>query len=159
MAHHYIHTTKKNIWCAGFQLLELLLAIAILAVIAAVVSGVYVGFGKVTRVEFVHDVLVTDIKTQQTKAQNSRQDILYGIEIVSTNTGGYYDVFSLATSGVKEVEKRETLSENVRFVNIASGASTTLLFSKRGILQSGTVVVSDGQNYATTTLTQSGIIE
>jgi prepilin-type N-terminal cleavage/methylation domain-containing protein len=141
----------------GFSLLELLIVIAIVAVLATVGAGSYRNFAS--------QGIAADLKQMQSKAMTGEGGYKWGVHFVNGTPDDYYLLFSTAsttytTDGTSTTTATTTLSKTILFSDPVAGTSKDIIFNKiSGTISSATttVITSEGA-FATTTVTSVGTI-
>lgn len=147
----------------GFSLLELIIVIAIIALLGSIGSGYYRGFIKNVELQSVSKTLAGDLKHMRSKSMIGEDGVKWGAHIVNTSGGSqYYELFSTPTNytdGAKDVISTTTLSTGLTFYDPGVGASKDIIFTKiSGTTTPATIVVVSEGAYATTTISSIGSI-
>lgn len=149
---------------SGFSLLELLIVIAIIALLGAVGSGYYRGFIKNIELQSVTKTLKSDLKHMRSKSMIGEGGVMWGAHIVNTSGGSqYYELFSTPTNYAdiaKDVLSTTTLSVGLTFADPLVGANKDIIFSKiSGTTTPATVAIVFEGIYATTTVSSIGAVD
>lgn len=147
----------------GFSLLELLIVIAIIAVLAAAGAGYYRGFVKSVELQSVSKTLAEDLKQVRSKSMIGEGGVKWGAHVVNTSGGSqYYILFSTPTNYAdagKVAISTTTLSTGLTFSDPSAGANKDIIFAKiSGTTTATTVVVMSEGKYATTTISSIGAV-
>lgn len=147
----------------GFSLLELLIVVAIIALLGAAGAGYYRGFVKSVELQSVSKTLAGDLKHVQSKSMIGEGGFKWGAHVVNTSGGSqYYELFSTPTNyadATKSVISTTTLSTGLAFADPSAGASKDIIFTKiSGTTTAATVVVVSEGKYATTTISSIGAV-
>lgn len=116
----------------GFTLLELLIVIAILAVLSSIGIGEYRNYVKNVELEEAGKILSYDLVAARTKAAAGEDQRKWGIRLVNSSSQ-YYLLFSTPTDfsdAQKTVKATTTLTGNIVFSTPSSGNSLDIIFSK-----------------------------
>ena len=108
------------------------MVIAILVILATMVSGYYQNYQKNTQLESTGKLIASSLTKARDKAMAGEADRNWGVHFVN---GGddYYELFSSPTdysSASKTISETIFLDSGVSFSNPAAGASTTAVFTK-----------------------------
>lgn len=136
----------------GFSLLELLIVVAIMAVLLAAGGGFYRGFGKSVELSSTSQMIASDLRQMQSKSMIGDGGYKWGVRFVKSAGGDYYLLFS--TDGINSTTtETTTLSSGIRFSDPASGfkdvifgkitgtttAATTMSITLEGIVATTTI--------------------
>lgn len=149
----------------GFSLLELLMVVAIIALLAGVGSTFYRGFVKSVELQSISKTMAEDFRYARSKAMIGEGGYKWGAHVVNTASGGsqYYLLFSTPTNyadASTTVMSTTTLSTGLTFSDPASGAYKDIIFSKisgNPAASTTVVIVSEGK-YSTTTISSIGTV-
>lgn len=145
----------------GFSLLELLIVIAIIAILGTVGSGYYRGFIKNVEIQSVSKTLAGDLRHMRSKAMIGEDGVKWGVHIVNVSGGDqYYELFSTPTNYAGgTVTATTTLSKGLSFSDPSAGASKDIIFTKiSGTTTPATVVIVSEGSYSTTTVSSIGAV-
>ena len=146
----------------GFTILELLIVIAIIAVIAVAGAGSYRNFGKSVELSSTAQVIAADLRQVQAKAMVADGGVKWGARFVNGTPDDYYELFSTPTNyadASKAVNATTTLSKGTAFSDPAEGSTKDIIFNKiSGTTTAATVVVVSEGSFATTTIPSIGTI-
>lgn len=127
----------------GFSLLETLIVIAILAVLAAISSGIYWGFIKKTELDSTAKTIIFDLKNVRAKSMAGESGLKWGARFVNA-VDDYYETFSTPTtyeSASTTIEATVYLPSGVSFTNPVPSSSSTIIFNKiRGTIGATTTI-------------------
>lgn len=116
----------------AFSLLELLIVVAILAIIGGIGSGFYVNYGNNIEVKSVADTLASDLKQAQSKSMIGEGSLKWGVHFVNGTTD-YYEIFSTPTdysSGSKVIIATKYLTSKITFSDPVSSSQKDIIFQK-----------------------------
>lgn len=140
---------RKN---SGFTLLEVIIVVTVLAILAAIASGIYSNLGKNTELNSVAETISFDLRRAQSRAMVGEGGFKWGIHFVNGATD-YYEAFSTPTDysdAGKVVVATTTLSNGITFSSPAAGFSTDVIFNKiTGTTTASSIVIAN-QNYTKT---------
>src|SRR3989338_9638224 len=139
---------------SGLTLLELLLTVAIMAVISGVGFGYYHNYTKSVQLEASFKTMVSDLKNAQNRAMTGEDGLKWGVHFAN-GTDDYYELFSTASNyasgtvksavylpaGIAFSDPVESGSEDIIF-NKINGTTTTADITVTAYGQSKTVNVS-----------------
>lgn len=154
-----VHPRSQN----GFSLLELLIVVAIIALLGAAGSGYYRGFVKTVELQSVSKTLAEDLRYARSKSMIGEGGVKWGAHMVNTSGGSqYYELFSTPTNYAdagKAVISTTTLSVGLTFSDPIAGANKDIIFTKiSGTTTATTVAVVSEGKYATTTVVGIGTV-
>ncbi len=142
----------------GFTLLEILIVVAILAVVATIGTGIYRNLAK--RIEFdeAKAVFISDIKLARASAMSGESALPWGIHI-ENSTDDTYAIFSGVSYASGTVDATTTLPIGVSWTSPSEGSSTDILFSRiTGTTTPATVTMTSEGVSQTITVTAVGHI-
>lgn len=147
----------------GFSLLELLIVMAIIALLGVAGAGYYRGFVKSVELQSVSKTLAEDLKHVRSKSMIGEGGFKWGAHVVNTSGGNqYYELFSTPTNyadATKSVISTTTLSAGLTFSDPSAGSNKDIIFTKiSGTTTASTVVVVSEGKYATTTISSIGSV-
>jgi prepilin-type N-terminal cleavage/methylation domain-containing protein len=141
---------------SGFTLVEILVVIAVLAIIAMFSTVTFVNMRESATLRAGTSALYDALSGAREQTLGASQDIVYGVHIASTSVTRFEgDTFSMGTPS-----NREYLFEgNVRATStlIGSGGSNIILTGEPS--QAGTIFLHNGMNTTTVVIHASGLIE
>ena len=142
----------------GMSLLEVLIVIAIVAVIAAAGAGMYRSFGKNVELTSIAQTISADLRHMQGKAMTGEGGLKWGARFWNS-TDDYYELFSTPTTysdGSRIVNATTTLSKGITFASPTEGDFTDVIFNKISGTTTATTVIISSEG-ATQTVTISGV--
>lgn len=145
----------------GFSLLELIIVIAIIAILGTAGVGYYRGFVKEVELRSASKALASDLAYMRSKAMIGEDSVKWGIHLVNTSGGDqYYELFSTPTNYAGgTVTATTTLFGGLVFSDPSAGASKDIIFTKiSGTTTPATIVILSEGQYATTTVSSIGSI-
>lgn len=115
----------------AFSLLELLIVVAILAIIGAIGSGFYVSYGKNISIKSTAQTILFDLKNAQSKSMAGVDGYKWGIRFVNSTTD-YYEIFSTPTdySAATSFLPRVYLTDSISFSDPATSSTKDIIFNK-----------------------------
>lgn len=136
------------------SLLEVLIVIAIIAVIVAAGSGFYRNFGKNVELTSTAQMIATDLRQMQGKAMVGEGGYKWGVHFINS-TNDYYELFS--TDGVNSTTTAtSTLSKSITFSDPNESTTKDVLFNKISGTTTATTVIIASEG-ATQTITVSDV--
>lgn len=148
-----------NIYKRGLTLIELLLAVAVLAVLASAAVGFYGEFAKGVELNSVVKSFIFELKNARSKAMAGEDGLKWGVRVVN-NTSDYYEIFSTPTnysSASTTIKSITYLSVGIIFSTPPESSSTDIIFSKiSGSATSTLVVIESKSESKTITITSNG---
>lgn len=142
----------------GFSLLELLIVIAIMALLAAVGSGFYREFVKNVEIQSATKMIASDLRQMRAKSMIGESGYKWGVRFVKSASGDYYIQFS--TDGITSTTTATTtLSSGLSFSDPASGYKEVIFNKITGTIPTATTtsITLEGKT-ATTTVSTIGTI-
>ncbi|KKT36207.1 MAG: Pilin assembly protein [Parcubacteria group bacterium GW2011_GWA1_44_13] len=152
------HMSKVKCFQKGFSLLELLIVIAIMAILAAVGAGFYRGFAKNVELQSSSKMIASDLRQMRAKSMAGESGYKWGVRFVKDAGGDYYITFS--TDGTNSTTTATTtLSSGVTFSDPVSGYKEVIFNKITGTISTATTtsVTLEGTT-ATTTISTIGTI-
>lgn len=116
----------------GFTLLELLLVVAIIAILSVAGAASYRSFGVSTRLNGTMRTLAADIRQAQANAMIGKSNLKWGVHFVNS-TNDYYLIFStpdVYSNGATIIISTTTLPTGISFSDPISNASKDVIFNK-----------------------------
>lgn len=142
----------------AFTLLELLIVVAIVALLMAAGSGVYRNFGKNVELGSTSQGMAADIRQMQSRAMIGEGGLRYGVSIVNS-TDDRYELFSLTDAGVYATTTTVYLPKSITFSDPIEGATKNIIFSKiSGSTAATTTTITSEGTSATTTVSSIGTV-
>jgi len=130
----------------GFTLLEVVLVVAILAIISAAGIGFYRNFAKGTEFSNARAGIVANLVRTRSRAMAGESGLNWGVHFVNSSTQQYYETFSTPTTYTDvsmTVDATSYLPGTVVFVTPSSNSSSAILFSRvTGAANSSSIVIS-----------------
>lgn len=145
----------------GFSLLELLIVIAIIALLAGAGAGFYRNIVKNIEIQSVAKVLAGDLRHMRSKSMIGENGLKWGAHIVNVNGDShYYVLFSTATNYAGGTAlATTTLSSGVAFSDPSAGTSKDIIFTKiTGTTTPATIVLTSEGSTQTINVTSIGTI-
>ena len=143
---------------SGFTLLEILIVVAILAVVATIGTGIYRNLAK--RVEFdeARAVFVSDLKHARALAMSGENALAWGIRI-QNSTDDTHALFSGTSYVAGTVNTTTTLPTGVTWESPTEGNNTDVVFSRiTGTTTAATITMTSEGVSQTITVTAVGHI-
>ncbi len=142
----------------GFSLLELLIVIAIMAILAAVGAGFYRGVAKNIEIQSVSKMIASDLRQMRAKSMAGESGYKWGARFVKDAGGDYYITFS--TDGTNSTTTATTtLSSGITFSDPASGYKEIIFNKITGTIPTATTTsIRIESTTATTTVSTIGTI-
>lgn len=117
---------KKN----GFSLIEIVLVIAITAILATVGTTSYINLQKRQSLDAMVNKIVLDLRLASDKARAQEDDLGWGIRFTNSASGtDYYEIWK-GTSYATGVKTSKTNLNALSFSDPVSGSSEDIIFSK-----------------------------
>jgi len=145
----------------GFTLLEVLLVVAMMAMIASFSIASYRNYGKSVELDSVSKNIIYDLRQMQVRAASGESRLNWGVHFVNGSTD-YYELFSSPTNyldAAKTINSAVYLPTTVHFSKPADAASLDILFSRiTGETSSDFLTVSSENTNRIINVTASGAI-
>lgn len=152
---------RKKINSTGFTLLELLIVMAILAILGTISVGYFGNFARSITMTELETKLASDLKEVRAKSINGEGDLKWGAHFVS-GVDNYYELFSTPTdyaSPSKTVTATNFLSNGIVFTTPSAGNNIDIIFDKiYGSTTPAAITIFSSGIYATTTISSNGNI-
>jgi prepilin-type N-terminal cleavage/methylation domain-containing protein len=146
---------------SGFTLLELMLVMAILAIIAFVSRDLYTNFALDATIDNNSKTIMFDLRSARNRAMNGQDDYNWGIHFVNS-ASDYYEIFSTPTnyaSASTTIESTNYLNGNITFSSPANGNSIDIIFTKiSGLATATDIIIISGTNQRTISVKSQGLI-
>jgi prepilin-type N-terminal cleavage/methylation domain-containing protein len=128
---------------SGFTLLELLLVMAIMVVLAAASTGIYLGAIRKIQLGEAGKRIIYDLKQTQANAMSNKKNQRWGVHFVNQTVGqDYYEIFSSSSTyadSSKVISSADFLPGKLEFSNPSDGLTKDIIFFKI----SGTTTAAD----------------
>jgi len=143
----------------SFTILELLIVIAIMAILGTAGVSVYRNYVKSVELESTAKVIISDLKSIRSKAMTGEDNLKWGIRFINS-TNDYYELFSTPTDyGGASVKTSTFLPKAVAFSTPGEGTNLDIIFSKiSGTTNSTSVIISSEGKTRTINVTSQGNI-
>jgi prepilin-type N-terminal cleavage/methylation domain-containing protein len=145
----------------GFTLLEMMLVIAMLAIIVFVSREFYGSFALDATVDNSAKTITFDLRNVRDRAMNGQNDSNWGIHFANASDD-YYEIFSTPTNYAdvaKVIESKNYLSGNIKFSSPSEGNNLDVIFTKvSGTTFDASVIIMYGTNQKTITVKAQGLI-
>lgn len=136
----------------GFTLLELLIVIAILAILASFGTGFFINYARSSEINSAYKSIISNLKEAQAKSISGEEGLKWGVRFAN-DTSDYYELFSTPTNysdASKIIRATGYLPGGIYFTQPAESASTTIIFEKiRGTTAANAGVVISSSNNQT----------
>lgn len=146
---------------SGFTLMELLLVIAVLAVITAMSRDSFSSFLFGATAKDNAQAIAFDLRSARDQAMNGQDDRNWGVRFVN-GADDYYEIFSSPagySDPAKEITRTDYLKSNVHFISPAEGDSQEVVFTKiSGLTTAAEITVSSGQAQRTVSVNSQGLV-
>lgn len=134
---------------SGFSLLELLLVVAVLAILGGIGSSYYFNVVKNIEMSTAAAGVISDLKHAQNSAMAGETGVRWGVHFVN-GTDDYYQVFSTPTnfaSASTTITSIIYLPQQVTFANPSEGSTKDVLFERiTGVVASTTVTLASSDS-------------
>lgn len=137
-------TKKVYPQTTGFSLLELLLVMAILAIIGSLSSAFLFGQKLSTELEEEARKILSVLRLAQNKAVTLEQNSSWGVHFDNTGPDPFYDMFLGSSYAGATTTERFYLAAGIEYTSPAAATSTDAVFNKRSgeLLSSATTTIA-----------------
>ncbi|OGI67656.1 hypothetical protein A3A05_00665 [Candidatus Nomurabacteria bacterium RIFCSPLOWO2_01_FULL_41_12] len=143
----------------GFSLLEVVIVIAIVAVMSSIGVGFYVNYNKNVEIDSVAKIIIFDLKQVQSKAMIGEGGFKWGIHFANA-ADDYYEIFSTPTdysNGAKVIVSTNYLSSGATFSDPATDMTKDIIFNKiSGGTSASSVAIVAGSSTKTISVSSIG---
>lgn len=141
--------------------MEMLLVIAILAILGTIGLGSYRNFAKTVELDSTFSAIIADSRTARAKAMAGENDLKWGGHFVN-GASDYYEIFSTPTdysSPSKTIKDTFYLGGGIVFTAPTEGLTTDVIFTKvTGTTTAATITISSEGRSKTVNFTAAGNI-
>jgi prepilin-type N-terminal cleavage/methylation domain-containing protein len=145
----------------GFSLLELLMVVAIMALLGAAGIGYYRNYAKNIEITTTSHLIIENLKSVRSRAMAGEGGVRWGVHFVN-GAADYYELYSTPTSyadAATVIASSEYLPGGITFSDPSNAATKDILFSGISGMTSGTTVSLITQTEsATITVTAIGTV-
>ena len=113
----------------AFTLIELLIVIGITAIMAVFLIMSPLSFRSRQDLNLTVSEMVAVLRNAQDNSISQESGSIWGIYFDNTNDSGFYDFFSGSDYSSINIVSRSSLRSNIKFIQPAIGASSTVIFS------------------------------
>ena len=147
----------------GLTLLEVLISIAVIAILASISIGSYGGWIKNMQLESTATQIISDLRGAQANAFGGQGGLNWGIHFVNNGDTEYYEIFSTPTDysdSSKTITGTVYLQKDIVFSDPPVGNPKNVVFNRAtGTINSNTqIVVILGNKTKTINITTVGSI-
>lgn len=157
----FLNTHRSYSYSRGFTLLEVLLVIAILAVLFTGVGAFYGNYIKIVEFESVGKHMLFDMREARTYAMSGKKGEYWGVH-AKNGVDDYYEIYSTPSdysSGAKTIFSTVYLPGGISFTLPAEGLERDILFSRIfGTTTPAVLEVAFNNATTTITITQEGFV-
>lgn len=150
---------------SGFSLVELLIAIAIMAILAAIGFSSYSGFRNKQLLEVETTKAVSIMREAMERSKSQADGEQWGVHLANPagNDNDFYEVWKGASYTGSTVTDKISLGNSLRFIDPASGSTKNVVFTKATGLPTAALVViiesSNGGKRATININATGRVD
>jgi prepilin-type N-terminal cleavage/methylation domain-containing protein len=145
----------------GFTLFELMLVIAVMAIIATLSRDFYTNFALDATIDNNAKTIMFDLRSARDKAMNGQNNSNWGLHFINSNSD-YYQTFYSPTNyadAAKVIESSSYLHGSNKFSSPAEGSSTDIIFSKiSGSASATDIIIISGSNARTISVNAQGLV-
>jgi prepilin-type N-terminal cleavage/methylation domain-containing protein len=145
----------------GFSLLEVLLVVAVLAIVGAAGVGSYLNAAKSIESTSTARTVIADIRLARAKAMGGQDDRRWGVHVVN-GAADYYEIFSTPSNyadAATTVSDTVYLPAGISFSNPGESATRDIVFSTVfGTTTATTLVLASQTESHTITITALGVV-
>ena len=113
----------------AFTLIELLVVIGITAILAVFFIMSPLSFRSQQDLNLTVSEMIAVLRNAQDNSISQESGSVWGIYFDNTNDSGFYDFFSGSDYSSTNIVSRSSLRSNIKFIQPAIGASSTVIFS------------------------------
>jgi len=145
----------------GFSLLEVLMVVAILAILGAAGAGYYRNTARTIEISTVTRTLISDLRSVRSKAMAGEDQRRWGVHVVNS-TSDYYELFSTPTTyadAAVTIDRTVYVPKGLRFTSPAESATQDVVFSGIGGTTTATTIsLASDLETQTITITALGTV-
>lgn len=139
----------------GFTLLELLITVAIVAVMSVVAGTGYIALQRRMALDSVASDIVVALRRAQQKAIAQEEGVVWGIHFDNTGSQGFFSLFTGSPYNPANVRETQYIVRPVTFVYPESGTAVDVVFAKLTGFPAGTpsIIIQAGSSAFQKTIT------